>query len=154
MIIKILAARFELAKHTQQNLSLSPLTTREHQHIYIPNEYIYYPGDRNRTDDRSIYENLYSRSLYQLSYSRLKKYYYVLSLTTLSSPHTHTFPTTLAHYPCPLPFPTHLSHYPCRPTPGPRRVRTVDLTINSRSLYQLSYGTQTKTTKKGFLTGS
>ena len=128
MLIKI------LVKHTQQNLSLSPLTTREHQHIYIPNEYIYYPGDRNRTDDRSIYENLYSRSLYQLSYSRLKKYYYVLSLTTL------------AHYPCPLPLPTTLS----APTPGPRRVRTVDLTINSRSLYQLSYGTilQTKTTKK------
>ena len=119
-------------KHTQQNLSLSPLTTREHEHIYIPNEYIYYPGDRNRTDDRSIYENLYSRSLYQLSYSRLKKYYYVLSLTTLSSPHPHTLPTTLAHY-------------PFRPTPGPRRVRTVDLTINSRSLYQLSYGTQTNT---------
>ena len=43
-----------------------------------------------------------------------------------------------------LPFPTHpLTH----PTPGPRRVRTVDLTINSRSLYQLSYGTQTKTTQ-------
>ena len=36
--------------------------------MYIPNEYIYYPEDRNRTNDRSIYENLYSRSLYQLSY--------------------------------------------------------------------------------------
>ena len=118
--------------------------------IYIPNEYIYYPRDRNRTNDRSIYEYHYSRPLYQLSYSRRKSIDIILSppftpsLLTLT-PYSYTpfTPSLLTLTP--------YSYTP--PTPGPRRVRTVDLTINSRSLYQLSYRTmisKPRPRKKGY----